>query len=362
MPASPIDVILPFSRNAHTGQVIVGFQMLEDQGLVRCRWRSARRIDSPILSVILNGRTRITYDCLDGFNWIKGSRSANLSHFENLQESPSWYFKRSFDWVLQERAPRGVRVQPLGLNYGLRPEAVTRIARLIDKSRAVKQSFLRKSVSRPTADAIARAPRVNGPDRVLLYTRLWSPESATVTHDETLMAERDSINRRRVLYVEALRDEFGTLATVGIVEDPYSSRHVPRGLLLAPSQSERGAYLHAMKEHSICVATSGLHGSIGWRLGEYVAASRGIVTEPLQYTPGPGFAAGVNYLHFSDTTSLIGSIRELLDHPTRLTEMMLANHDYYATRLRPDSLVLRTILIALELMPAEVPDTGTESI
>ena len=57
----------------------------------------------------------------------------------------------------------------------------------------------------------------------------------------------------------------------------YSSLAMPE------SYTNKESYLRAVKDHSICITTTGLHNWIGWKLGEYVAASRAIVTEPLKF-------------------------------------------------------------------------------
>lgn len=41
-----------------------------------------------------------------------------------------------------------------------------------------------------------------------------------------------------------------------------------------------------VKESDICITTTGLHRSIGWKFAEYIAASKAIVTEKLNYSPG----------------------------------------------------------------------------
>jgi hypothetical protein len=102
-----------------------------------------------------------------------------------------------------------------------------------------------------------------------------------------------------------------------------------------------------MHAHSIGVVTVGLHGSIGWKLAEYVTASRAIVTEPLdRVVPGP-FVSPANYLEFRTPAECVARVRLLFDDRVLRNRMMAANRSYYLSWLRPDSLVMRTLEIAL---------------
>ena len=102
-------------------------------------------------------------------------------------------------------------------------------------------------------------------------------------------------------------------------------------------------YVKTIKEHDICISTLGLHKSNGWKLGEYIAASRAIISEPLFYTP-QNFIKGENYLEASSTDALISNIYKLIDNSDYKYEMMLNNFKFYNQYLRPDILILNSLL------------------
>ena len=60
------------------------------------------------------------------------------------------------------------------------------------------------------------------------------------------------------------------------------------------------------------MASTGLHGSTGWKLAEYVAAGRAIVTEPLRYTLPGGFEEGKNYKTYTSPAECEEQLRQLL--------------------------------------------------
>jgi hypothetical protein len=96
------------------------------------------------------------------------------------------------------------------------------------------------------------------------------------------------------------------------------------------------------------VATVGLHQSNQWKLAEYVAASKAVVTERLRYEV-PAFTAPENYLSFDSAEECVERVGELLRDPALRLAMMEANRRHYEGYVRPDSAVRRTIGEALEV-------------
>jgi hypothetical protein len=181
-----------------------------------------------------------------------------------------------------------------------------------------------------------------------MFTRLWDPDGNDVA-SAVQRDDRRKINARRIDLIRTCRRTFGERFTGGIHSDSYSRTQVSKDLLLPWSDTQKRAYLETMKSHSICVATTGLHSSIGWRFAEYVAASRAVVTESLTFEVGGNFKQGRNYLEFSDSDSLIEVITYLLADRRRVVQMMESNRRYYEAFLRPDALILNTLIHALGL-------------
>jgi hypothetical protein len=95
------------------------------------------------------------------------------------------------------------------------------------------------------------------------------------------------------------------------------------------------------------VATTGLHGSTGWKFAEYIAFSKAIVSEELNYEVPGKLEHGKNYLAFNSPEDCVNQVRLLFsDHHLR-NSIMANNALYYLSFLRPDVLVVNTILTAL---------------
>jgi hypothetical protein len=97
------------------------------------------------------------------------------------------------------------------------------------------------------------------------------------------------------------------------------------------------------------VATLGLNNSNGWKLGEYVALSKAIVTEPLRYLVPGNFAKEQNYLEFTAPEELVESAARLFDNKDLRFAMMTNNYTYYQAYLKPDVLILNSLSIVLGL-------------
>ena len=93
----------------------------------------------------------------------------------------------------------------------------------------------------------------------------------------------------------------------GVPDTDFSRQYAP-DLILGYKDTNKSEYINKVKNTSICIATTGLHDSIGWRLGEYVSASRAIISQPLKYDLPGNFCVNKNYLEFDTINELIENI------------------------------------------------------
>lgn len=114
--------------------------------------------------------------------------------------------------------------------------------------------------------------------------------------------------------------------------------------------TERRAYLKLVHDSDICIGSMGLHGSIGWKTGEYVAAAKAIVNEALCYQVPGNFREGIHYLSFSAAEGCLDALESLAGHPERILAMKKANARYYREYLRPDVMIRNTLDIAAAII------------
>lgn len=180
------------------------------------------------------------------------------------------------------------KLRPLGLNY-----YVTCPGSPLEAERSAKSRLKQWALSTRCypQDFEARLTRMRKKPRILFLTRLWDPEEPAVQQYPDLQAEWRQVNADRIELLHRLQAAFPEQFTGGVSDNACARRLCPE-LIVPDKLTGKRAYLHRMQHTEICVASTGLHGSTGWKLAEYVAAGRAIVTEPLRYTLPGGFEEG----------------------------------------------------------------------
>jgi hypothetical protein len=345
-----IDCELGYLPTFHLMQIYSGFFELERKGIIRLSLKPVKKtVDPPsIVTAIFNKKHKVMYDTLDGLTWVPGDEQTNIEHFrDNIQAD--YYFKRSYTAELSENAPGDCKVYPLGLNYNLQPrknliryqETVSDRVKYFLKTNSLAKSLTRKTYF--YQEDFEFYPIVPEKKKVLFLTRLWDPADAK---SEISAALRTQINQTRLECIARCREAYGDEFTGGLFAEKYALKH-HAGLVAPVSLTSKKGFLDSVKSHAICIATTGLHKSIGWKFGEYVAASRAIVSEPLHFTLPGNFNSGKNFFEFDNADKLIEQINVLRKDEQKLFSMMNDNHRYYNNYVRPENMVLNTIMTVL---------------
>jgi hypothetical protein len=280
-----------------------------------------------MIEVEIDGR-RIVFDMADGYNF-------DFARVDTYLATCDAWFKRSFSREMNARFSHGDKIFPLGFNYQISHRAAPQPA-LTRLKNAIKAALPGYSpeYAHATFDKFEAPPQTTDPPRILFSARLWPPD----LNDAELNREREQINATRIEIIRKLKREYGTLFTGGLYDMPFAREQAP-DLILPAEHTDRNAYLQTVKDCDICIASMGLHRSIGWKMGEYVAASRAIVTEKMHYEVPGGYTEGRHYLSFDTVAECLAHIDTLVNDRERRHEIMCANHAYYNEYLRPDKLV-----------------------
>jgi hypothetical protein len=345
---------LVYNKTAHLEQLYAGFVRLEKLGIIDLR------VDNPapgtqtwkgILFGTVNDQHKLIYDTLDGLNWIPGTIEENLHYFKRTFTA-DYYFKRSYTRQLKDVAPAGCKILPLGFNYRIRPPySLTKSSMRDHFQQVVRRSYFASRMLRMNNDEMSlpsedyeQQPILNKDVKILFLTRIWNPDEFK---DYPIKPSVETLNKSRIAAITTCRKEFGKIFCGGLTDDDFSRAHA-KSLIAPLALTNKKQYLELVKEHAVCIATTGLHGSIGWKFAEYVAASRAIVSEPLLYEVPGGFKKDQNYLEFRDERELPARINALLDSRVAVMKMMQENYRYYNNYLKPENLVLNTLLQVLE--------------
>jgi hypothetical protein len=355
--------LLSHSIQLHLSQVYAGFVMLHRSGRVRVRQRIVRERaprpgpqhlrEAPDYQLrVMLGSLALNYDVHDSWE-VDEERLASVD----------LYFKRSFaPERLSSLGPElRAKVRPLGLNYAVYPDGTDRfgLARSLGLGRGARRVVeAARALGLPNAfvftsrvGAMSAPPDAERNPRVLFMVRAFDP------HDDRDRArekseERRAINDARAQCIRTLRSELGDRFYGGFVHTPYAVRNYAQWLAPEASRGAKGRYIELLRSFPICVATTGIHGSIGWKFAEYVAFSKAIVSERLHYQATGDLAPGHNYLEFAGVDECVASVVRLLEDRELRASLMANNAAYYQRYLRPDALVWNTLEVALGIRPA----------
>lgn len=330
----------------HLQQIFTGFSVLARAGMVELSERFGRYADLTnqwVLAVQVNGRLAI-YD-------VDDTHDIDLAFLERAD----FYFKRSFDAsYVSALGPLSRRVRPLGLNYEVLPDHQDFAG--ARRNFCLRQGLRRFSGVLSALNAMGRfVPRQallecakDGPDpseKILFLTRAWDPDDRP-DRPTVHRQRRDDVNEMRASCIVEMRNHFGGHVLAGFSRTDYAASRFPT--LLAPdSVTNKRSYLTAVRNAAVCVTTAGLHDSIGWKLGEYVALGKAIVSERLPHSLPGNFPEGMHYLPFASSDECVAAVDLLLSDTTRRRGMQAENRSYYHRYLRPDRLVLNTLEVVV---------------
>jgi len=348
------------SQQPHIQQVYTGLSMLHRSGLVNLNQQIAtdrpgragapqhlRDARATHTRLVIEETLTVHYDMHD-------SQDIDLQDLDDCD----YYFKRSFSSAYVSSLPRGAgKVRPYGLNYHVLPDFMDTFAarrawgllnRPSDRVHALREALDagNKLSFHPRVRELESLPDYDLPARVLFLVTAYDPHDNADRNSQKI-AERIETNEMRAECIRLLRRELGPSFLGGFNHNAYTVARYKDCLVSDTTITEKKIYLRTVKSHPICVATTGLHSSIGWKFAEYVACARAILTErPMYEVPG-GLAPGKNYIEFSSAADCVEQALRLVDNQELRSMLMTANAIYYRAHLRPDSLVLNSLLAAL---------------
>lgn len=319
------------SKSPHLNQIYTGFKLLKKNGLIDLTWEYKKKSNEPWCKVILNNKIHIIYDTYDSGNKFADEKYINEANF---------YFKRSYP-----KNNKNEKIIPLGLNYNVTDKFYDFESIIYRLKNIIKGIIKKKKYNFYTKD-FEWYPLINDNSKICFLTRLWDPDADDV-ENEKVKNERIEINKFRIECIKRCKEEFKEDFLGGIQRDSYSLKNYPE-YVVDDKYTQKEEFLKIMKKSDICIATTGLHESIGWKFGEYVAASRAIVSEKLNYSLPGIFSENNNYLEFNNVEDLINKIYLLKNNKTARSKIMENNYIYYNCYLRPDKLILNTLLYCLK--------------
>lgn len=323
-----------FSSTDHLSYLYTGFGILSKLGLIKTtlnKDKNYKVYGKQGLMVTLNNKTKIFYDMLDG-----------AEIYESFLNQCDFYFKRSFDPALHQK-----KIKPLGLSYPVTSNTDYSHKRFVwglKHTRNIRNflQVLRNQLllrNKYKIDKYEGYPHYRKNPKVLFLARLWDYRQIdnNIKKDEWIY-----INSMRADCIRNLRKEFKEAFTGGVYPNNIALEKY-RDIVVEKSMCEKSNYLQLVRDSSICIATMGLYKSTGWKMAEYIAGAKAIVSEKLYYEPYGAFENGKHYLEFNSAEDCVEKVLTLYRCPRKCFEMARANYLYYHECLRPDILVWNTL-------------------
>lgn len=341
-----------FRKRDSISRLITGFYLLDKSRQLNCVFiENNNIIDIPsedIVEARIDGK-RIAFDM--------GDRSM-LNHAMGVRylQEVDMYFERSHEPKLKNALPFDVqwKVRPFGFNYYTTypgnpvdnsPHTVTQ--KLKNAARII--SGYRRCTY---VDAFEKKADYKSSDlKIIFAARLWDPSEIVLDKNlprdildyrKHMIEERNIINRDRIEIIRALKKEYPNAFSGGIQESTYALKQCP-DIILPLALTRKKVYINNMQNADICVGSTGLHRSIGWKTGEYIASSRAIVAERLQYHVPGDFEEGTNYIPFDNAQACIDAVHRLYNDPDAVYRMKKANELYYSQYLRPEKQITNAL-------------------
>lgn len=319
------------SRAPHLNQIYAGFLDLSKKNIINLT--KEIRIDTAkqILEVIVNDKVKIIYDTMDEEIFYAHS----VMGIENID----FYFKRSFNPKVAQQY--SFISYPLGLNYNLN----TRNGNIFGVKEIIKnkvKKFIKGNKYNFFEEDFEAVPFAHTQPTICFLTRVWDINARDI-ENEVVRQERIEINQFRIACIQACRDRYKERFIGGIEDSEFARKYYPDFIVKDKTITKKDNYLELIKNTDICIATTGLHKSIGWKFGEYVAASRAIVSEELCYEVPGDFKEGKNYLVFNTVEQLLKTVDDLLVDINKRKNIMWSNYEYYNSYVKAEFIVLNSL-------------------
>lgn len=344
------DVVCYLSRQQdlyHASKVYTGLCELESQGLARVDFvvpgGEQQSLADDALVLCLEVHLRQTGEtCLLALDLHDRSDRFNTM----LIERCDYYFKRSYYGPDLSSLPAQFqqKIHPFGLNYAcrswrstsrvLRKIAPRLMAELLRAPHRLPERLRREKTGLyhylVTADAkdFECGPQESLTPTILFQTRVYLPE-------EIYPDDPDEINEGRVAIVRALRKEFGESFRGGLVPTPYARERYPDAV--SDQSSRQVNYIALGKQSLIGIYTRGLCHSLAFKLPEYLAAAKCIVSERLRNQLPVPLVEGEHYLSFATPEQCVEQCANLLQNSELAADMRQQAWKYYQAEVKPFS-------------------------
>lgn len=314
------------SQLHHFSQLLAGLEYLNSTKEIALEYKiELGKYPGDVFKIEFEG-SKIFFDLAD-----------NSNIHRSIYEESDYYVKRM---LLKSDKVKFKKLIPYGLYYPVYYKNRTLKYLFLRNPSLLKYSLkywksvsalldLKDGISVNELSKVASAPSEG--EQIIFRARLWDPGNNPLQWKKD---ERNVLNDQRMEINRALKYQFGAKFTGGILKNEYSEKLCP-DLVLPDSEYHRKKYFQILRTTSVGIVNQGLEGSIGAKLGEYVANGLAILTTPIDIFEIPGFEEGENYLTYTTTNECIEWAKKLNEAPELRKTIQNNNKLYYSKLLHP---------------------------
>jgi hypothetical protein len=278
-----------------------------------------------------------------------------------LLERCDVYFKRSYYPAEISRLPARwqSKIVPFGMNYACHTAGnywraiggpvFGHLRRAVLGGPGAAKHALLQILMIPRYKLFEQEPSAPLRPEIVFQTRVWTQADCSPEPAEPL-------NESRAALVRALRKSFPKHFRGGLVPTKLARELYPDALTAEPTRP--AGYLTASRESLIGISTRGLLHSTPFKLPEYLAGSKCVVSEPLRNELPEALQDGRELVWFRSVDECLARCEELLRWPEQAREMRHAAWRYYQEHVEPAAHIRNCLARVIVSEPAKVLATA----
>lgn len=296
----------------HFGRTLAG---LYAQSETRIRLHRVDWIDHPLCAAIEVDGMKLALEVSD---------RSDFWHF-NLLRWCDVYAKRDLNPLLTDNQHK---IIPFGLNWACHSRRsvvpiLAAIATTLPRASRARLMEVYRYLATPHWRAFEHSPEQPVDQTILFQTRVWEPSEAP--GDEI-------VNDHRVGLLRALKREFGDRVVGGVVPTPFALKHYSD--LITDQPCRQPQYVRWAKKPLIGIYFRGLFGSIAFKMAEFFAASKCIVSEPIHNV----LTAPLDHIAiYKSNTECLDACERLLSDRSLASTHRRQSWKYYERNVRPEA-------------------------
>jgi hypothetical protein len=243
------------------------------------------------------------------------------------------------------------KVVALGPGFGIKrsERAQATLAALVDLPKAIREGLPRHRYRYYVADRRGQALRpplsdyapARAESDYVFFASRWWPE------------REKELNRLRCEFVQTCLDHPDIRFEGGFPDTRDSER--PPAQMVLPRRYPASEYLDRVSRSAVVFNTPAVHGCHGWKLGEYLALGKAMISLPLTREMPAPLVHGEHIHHVTSASSIPDAVAYLMDNKSYRDNLGLNARRYWEEHLTPVSQVRRMIKRA-EVVAAERSD------